>query len=304
MVFFVISGFLITSLLLEEESRHGRISLSMFYLRRAFRIWPVAYAFIIAVAALCAAGAVSLPRWSFLFAATFTMNLGPGSWWLGHLWSLSVEEQFYFVWPAVFLVTRGRWRLAACLAAIALAPILRTATLLAAPAAHARLEESLPFVGDALAVGCAMALAAGSIRASASFEAIIRCRTFWVVPTLGVLMFATIHTRIAPLFYAAAGQTICDFCIAATIWRLIHVRDAVFWFLNTKPLVSVGVWSYSLYVWQQLFIVRHSAFPLHAFPVNILLAFLVAYGSHRIIENPFLRLRAVVCARLSFLRRK
>jgi peptidoglycan/LPS O-acetylase OafA/YrhL len=111
-VFFVISGYLITSLLLEEERRHGRISLSMFYLRRAFRIWPVAYAYIAVVAALQAAGALTLPRYNLLYAATFTMNLAPqGSWWLGHLWSLAVEEQFYFVWPAVFLFTRGRWRL-------------------------------------------------------------------------------------------------------------------------------------------------------------------------------------------------
>jgi peptidoglycan/LPS O-acetylase OafA/YrhL len=126
---------------------------------------------------------------------------------------------------------------------------------------------------------------------------------FWTVPAFGALMFVAIHTRIAQSF-SAVGQTLCDFCIAATIWRVIHITDSISRTLNTKPLVSIGVWSYSLYVWQQLLIVQHSTLWLHAFPVNIGLAFLAAYVSHKIIENPSLRLRSIVCTRLLSFRQK
>ena len=108
-IFFVISGFLITTLLLAEERRNGRISLGMFYLRRAFRILPVAYLFVGVVAALMVMGRIVLPDHNLLYAVTFAMNMAPeGTWWTGHLWSLAIEEQFYLVWPVVFLLTGMR----------------------------------------------------------------------------------------------------------------------------------------------------------------------------------------------------
>ena len=108
-VFFVISGYLITTLLIHEECEYGRISIKKFYIRRAFRIWPVAYAFILVAAVLAWMGVITLPVGNLIYASTFTMNhVLIGSWWTGHLWSLAIEEQLYLVWPAIFFIGAQR----------------------------------------------------------------------------------------------------------------------------------------------------------------------------------------------------
>lgn len=91
-IFFVISGFLITTLLLKEHARAGTVSLGDFYLRRTCRIFPTAYVFVIVIGALAALGLVQVRDGDVLHAATYTMNYHyERSWTLGHLWSLSVQ---------------------------------------------------------------------------------------------------------------------------------------------------------------------------------------------------------------------
>jgi peptidoglycan/LPS O-acetylase OafA/YrhL len=99
-IFFVLSGYLITRLLLEEQATTGEISLRQFYLRRARRILPASLFFMLTVFIWYHREL----RWQHALAALlYVTNFDPGHpWFLGHLWSLSVEEQFYFLWPAVF----------------------------------------------------------------------------------------------------------------------------------------------------------------------------------------------------------
>jgi peptidoglycan/LPS O-acetylase OafA/YrhL len=109
-VFFVLSGYLITTLLQREHEVHGRIDLPAFYRRRGFRIIPAAFAYIGFTALLAPAARADLP-----YALTFTISyhLWPATFLLGHLWSLSVEEQFYLLWPlALVLGFRHRGRIA------------------------------------------------------------------------------------------------------------------------------------------------------------------------------------------------
>ena len=111
-VFFVLSGFLITTLLFHEEEKKSRISIRGFYERRIARIFPAFYLYIGVIAALTACRLIQVPLASFLAAGTFTWNvayfwrLGGGvvdnSKVFGHIWTLSIEEQFYLVWPAVW----------------------------------------------------------------------------------------------------------------------------------------------------------------------------------------------------------
>ena len=128
-LFFAISGYLITTLLLEERDQAGRISLLGFYVRRGFRILPPAYLFLVVLAMLGGAGwlAEALRPGELASAAFFYSNYwADRSWYTAHFWSLSMEEHFYLLWPALLAVLGNRRALLA-------AGILVAATLLWRP---------------------------------------------------------------------------------------------------------------------------------------------------------------------------
>ncbi len=131
--FFVISGFLITWLLLQEMNRAGSISLKDFYIRRCLRILPVYFTFLGVLALLQFFGAAKQSSASWIGALTFTRNLFGNDAISGHLWSLSVEEQFYLLWPGIFLLASGgknlRTTLRVLIFGILLAPFFRALSL-------------------------------------------------------------------------------------------------------------------------------------------------------------------------------
>ena len=111
MLFFVLSGYLITGLLLSEQKKWGSISLPAFYMRRSLRIVPAFVTFLIVIAALMHQGAIHISVNRFLSAATYLLNYSglwlpripdEETWFLGHLWTLAIEEQFYLIWPLAF----------------------------------------------------------------------------------------------------------------------------------------------------------------------------------------------------------
>ncbi|MES1262107.1 MAG: acyltransferase, partial [Acidobacteriota bacterium] len=106
-VFFGLSGLLITKLLLEENDRRGSISLKAFYIRRCFRILPpmLLYLAVVQVAGLLQS---TSEFWSCIFFFRNYLPWQQGSWYSGHLWSLSVEEHFYLFWPTVLVMTGVR----------------------------------------------------------------------------------------------------------------------------------------------------------------------------------------------------
>lgn len=115
-MFFVISGFLIVTLLLRERAAHRRIDLRAFYLRRTLRIFPIYYLviFLIAFVALATYGHSSksweLYKWSIPVFLIYGQDLIPISLgWMFHTWSLAMEEQFYLVWPAVEKYLKANW---------------------------------------------------------------------------------------------------------------------------------------------------------------------------------------------------
>src|SRR5262249_59476597 len=98
------------NLLLSEAAATGRIHIGRFYLRRTFRIFPPYYVFILALAVAQLAHWMELAPGDLFHTLTYTSNYHPTrSWYVGHTWSLSVEEQFYLLWPAL-LVVLGRPR--------------------------------------------------------------------------------------------------------------------------------------------------------------------------------------------------
>ena len=118
-VFFVISGFLITSILLRELAEHNSVDLVRFYFRRTLRIFPPYYLFVLVLAIVQAIGLITLNPGDLSHALSYSSNYHPQrSWFVGHTWSLAVEEQFYILWPAILLLLGKRKGLVLALAAL------------------------------------------------------------------------------------------------------------------------------------------------------------------------------------------
>jgi peptidoglycan/LPS O-acetylase OafA/YrhL len=287
-VFFVISGYLITSLLLKEREATGTVHLPAFYFRRLMRLSPPLLFYLGVIFALSAAGEITLRQGDVIHALTYTMNFHfDRAWQVGHLWSLSVEEQFYLLWPAALLWAGSRAP-AFCFAVIGVVPLIRVSLLLVARSMIIHSDELFFTVADTLAAGCALAFIQQRLWRSARYTRFQNSRAFWFVP-LGAL--AILFNPIWRL-QALVGFTAMNLCIMLTIDQAVRMPKTAWGrFLNLGPMRAVGLISYSLYLWQQLFLNRASDRLVCAFPVNVLLAFLMAWISFVAVESPALRLR-------------
>jgi peptidoglycan/LPS O-acetylase OafA/YrhL len=269
-VFFVISGFLITSLLLKEYSRSSRIDLRHFYHRRAIRILPASLLYIGVILGLGnATKAQSVYALTFTTSFFFRQAYTP----LQQLWSLSVEEQFYLLWPLVFLLgvrsaRRCGWTV------MALCPLLR---MFLKHRGYPEIEHLAPAIADSIGAGCLLALYYDKVRAIVS-------RYF--VSGVGFLLLCIASLVVSEVVFryntvALWGVVPC--MIALIISAAIERRDGI---LNSGPLVWSGLLSYSLYLWQQPFLVLDG--PLNFLSARIAAVFAVAYLSYRFVEQPAL----------------
>jgi peptidoglycan/LPS O-acetylase OafA/YrhL len=282
-IFFVISGFLITTLLLREHDRTGSISLWNFYIRRVLRIFPAFYAFLLCVLLGSLAGWIHVLPGDFFHALTYTMNYHPvHGWYTGHIWSLSVEEQFYIIWPVtVWKLGPRRAPWVSGLAMIA-PPVLRAWTFHFFPAEMN--PNQFHLVADAIATGCFLASVFNTLGASQRYLRWIQSPWFVIVPLAGLL---AVFTDRSPRIFYTVGITVANVSIALCIDRFVRCPGSFGGsILNCRPLRFVGFLSYSLYLWQQVFLNRHSAAPVAAFPLNVLLAAGCAMASFYFVEHP------------------
>jgi peptidoglycan/LPS O-acetylase OafA/YrhL len=312
-IFFVISGLLITWLMIRERDATGSFSLSNFYIRRCLRILPVFWLLILTVSALKSAQLISIGWLDILRALTFTHNYPISmrhpqgvdyAWWLHHTWSLSLEEQFYLIWPSLFAFMPRRLapRLAVTLALSG--PILRILDYYLFPSFRGYVPGAFQTRIDILMAGCAAAFLLESpvwrqrigklrvwpILAVASFFLLL------AEPILGI-HFAThpfVRTATRTFF-----PTIEAAAIALTLLVLVAGRrGVVFTVMNLRAAQHIGTLSYSLYIWQQLFLVpRIGTIAIGAlwhWPVliRLLLLYLVAFCSFNFLERPLLKLRS------------
>ena len=275
-VFFVISGFLITSLLLNERQRSGAISLRNFYVRRAYRILPAAYAVTLIIAVIWH-NRISL--WDVFCSLFYVQNFNPrASWSLGHMWSLAVEEQFYLLWP--FLLDHFfRYRYRLVIAAMVAAPFFRA--FCGHMGWHHAEASWFPCTMDALATGCLLALLMKERQINwAAFSG-------WFFPVLvGVLaipQFSYPH-GVQPLIMLSLQNLGIAFCIQQCIRK-------EYWILNQKPIIWIGVLSYSIYLCQEPFFQMHRTNVFERFPLNLVGVMAAAIACHYLVEKPFLRMR-------------
>ena len=290
-IFFIISGFLITNLLLTELECSGRISLMGFYRRRILRIFPAFYTYWLIALGLVISGLLILPRMDLMYAATYTINyVADRPWYLGHLWSLAVEEQFYAVWPLTLLLLGRRRAFWVAAAVLFLVPTLRVAQFHLVPSHRSGIDEEFHTIADCIATGCLLAGLREWLWNHDRYRRFISSWQFWLAP---ILLVVTLLISVHPQVKWLIGIPVFNFAIALCIdrWTRFPRADALAAFLNWKPLAFIGVLSYSLYLWQQPFINRYDHHVWNTFPLNVILAFLMALASYYLIEKPFLAMR-------------
>lgn len=261
-VFFAISGFVITSTLLREQAAHGRIRLSQFYMRRWLRLMP-ALAFLCAVVLIYTLIAGRFNWVGPLFAVTYLMDFARAFSWgtvpqldlLGHSWSLSIEEQFYLLWPALllllFVASRG-WRIAIW-TAVLLGPVV--IRLLTYPVTGSFQIYNLPWDRfDQLTVGAALAVFTQSAASADQLRPVARWAG-WV----GAAVIAVVALRVSVenatgaigAVYYTVGFLIVAVAAAAVVAHLVLLPES--WparLLAWGPVSRFGLrYSYGLYLW-------------------------------------------------------
>jgi peptidoglycan/LPS O-acetylase OafA/YrhL len=288
-VFFVISGFLISTLLFAEFEKTNGISLKKFYFRRTLRIFPAFYTYVFAIVIAASLGLVVLKRYDVLAALTYTTNYHRDrSWYLGHAWSLSVEEQFYLLWPFTIKWLGARRALFAAAAIVLIAPLVRVGTSLFFPSARAGIDETFLTVADAMACGCLLAGFRRTLLSQPRYVAFLASPWVWVLPPV-VLAAHFVPYSLVSWF---AGETVENVGIALMIHALIDVREGfTVRVLNLAPITFVGTLSYSIYLWQQPFMRFRPELTITHFPLNLLALAAAAVGSYYLVERPMLALR-------------
>lgn len=279
-VFFVLSGYLITKLILEEKQKSGTIALGQFYFRRLLRLGPALAFFLVVVGFLAWHGYIEkISLREFLFCIFYLRNFSGTSVTVGHLWSLSLEEQFYAIWPPVVRFF-GAGLLPFSLGIVALMSVCRGVAL------HLHLFDYDPaicyarpyFRMDSILIGCCLALFLRKPRKLPTF--IIRTRT-WMIWLL-LLLWSMGVRNVWPSSYITVQMLL-------SAWLLFKVVNSVKFILLTSAILQfLGRISYSLYLWQQMVfekrLVRSPWMAVGAI-------FVLAIASHYLVERPFLKIK-------------
>jgi peptidoglycan/LPS O-acetylase OafA/YrhL len=289
-IFFVLSGYLITILLVREQEKVGRISLGLFYLRRVARLYPALVAMLLLTVALGA------PVESALIAGTYTTNLfnsfGIGDFPYGHTWSLGMEEQFYLLWPLLlpFVLRRGTWP-RVLLALLALASAGAGWAFVVTTHGTAGVHGFNPlFRALGLIVGCLLALHLH--RRSIPFRPGVL-----VGVGLALVIASIAVAEIGNASPAAFGWNALTPVLggAALIAGLVSGgTPGVNRILGSAPAVWMGKRSYAIYLWHVPLIELGRLRGLSASAaalVGVSATIMLSEASYRWVERPFLRLK-------------
>jgi peptidoglycan/LPS O-acetylase OafA/YrhL len=294
--FFVLSGFLITTLLLREHGSTGTVSLRAFYARRTLRIFPAYYACVIASFAIDYVAGQPWPASLTKSAFAYTVNYynafnGHPSTSIAHLWSLGVEEQFYLLWPAVFilLASLGLKRLRLALVVLLFAGVgWRSLLFYSGWVGQAYLYNAFDARFDDLAVGCLLATIARSPQA-ARFATVVGARVWMPLITIGLMTLLQVTLSGIPrhLF----GFTLYSLLIGVLLVQLLELSRSWMWrWLDLAPVRFLGTISYPIYLYHAwglglglwLTPLSHTG----QFIAGVIFTVIGATGSYFVVERP------------------
>ena len=290
-IFFVLSGYLITGKLLEDGS------LRKFYTRRAFRILPVVLSYLAAVAVIgFALHRIPLLRGEVITSLLFVRNYwyypsitwtGVG-WFTNHLWSLSIEEQFYLIWPVVLLKVGKAAPRRQVLAAMLLSAFFCAIFVLVHIGRFMHLWgwHWMPNLQwGCLIAGCVLRIAFSEQRAKAMIVRVFSGRS--TIAVAGVFAYVgLLHNRLTIFDSLICGLAVCATIAEPNAWagRLLEL-SVPRW---------IGRLSYSLYIWQELFLAYGMTFRpfgfFSQFPLNLVSVVAVSCLSYYLMERPLMRL--------------
>jgi len=284
--FFALSGFLITFLLIREQDQTGRVSLLNFFARRVLRIFPL---YFLAVSIVLYMGYIEwarIPDCTFIYAYTYTLNFAPKvcdfkS--LSHLWSLAVEEHFYLVWPAVFLVGR-RFAVSAAIL-FSLAGLYFGTSLFHVGTAYDTIRWTFP-AAVPIAFGCIAAFICDEEHVVSLFKNRSISNLLLAVALIGLA---------SPAYFPNDALWLCS--VVLLVLYIYHWQNsALVNVLEFRPLAFMGLISYGLYVWQGVFTGNGPYRPDNLpFPpsvdVGLWLTIVVAPLSYLCFERPILSLK-------------
>lgn len=298
-IFFVISGFLITTLLLRERERYGKVSIRNFYMRRALRIWPLYYATLAMYVVLVWHFERGWRGRSFFhylpsfLTYTYTWFISPK--WNGGIfnlaWTLATEEQFYAFWPLVLRFFRGFWSSAIIIALIALQ--------FAAGRGWTNRVLHPEWLPTRILLSVSIAICLGVLLAQALHSE----RGFrWLYSALGhkwsaPVALATVAACLFPVHVPFAAAFLATTALVGAC--VVREDNGLAPVLHMRPIAYIGVLSYGMYLLNSLSIhavqlaVGHIGllYPLLVFPLALGLATAAAFLSYHYFESHFLKLK-------------
>lgn len=295
-IFFVLSGFLITTLCLKEQKQTGTLLLKDFYVRRLLRIFPVAYLYILVVFLLNYFYHSPAAWFQYAGAICYILNFSyfrknQNAPELNHMWSLAVEEQFYIIFPFILKKSYKAffWSI---IFIVVILPLICCVQEMYKPLSNGVLYYFTHYFikFQSIAVGCLLSMLAFDKKLN--FKWLLQYKltgnliAIFLILYLGFDQFYSVKSMFINLIISVLVAYII-------ITNIIPSTDFIYKFLNNRFLSLLGVLSYSVYIWQQMFVFGSSKWPhwLVTYPSNLIFIIIVPCLSYFFYEKYFLKLK-------------
>lgn len=291
-IFFVLSGFLITRILLNERAQKGKINFINFFARRFLRLLPPLLIFFGLIGIANLFGYLTNAKESILYAVFYIYNFVPRQLYsveMGHFWSLGVEEQFYLLWPFVLTVFGKARKLIAFI-------FLLTAACCVLALFYQSLDLNKEYFIVRWFIPASCPILAGCLGAVLNHYFPLKIQQWTQKKFLitGIILLTYTYPLYIPVFFIPMGIFVQSIAIITLLLLILHSQQKK-WVqaLEFRPLAYIGIISYGIYVYQGFFLRTGGGSELwfQQFPTNILFALVLAVISYELVEKPVLKLK-------------